>query len=97
MDAAAMDEVMMLYALYCKIIIAEEDCRRQASTDSQVGGRRMLLTTIKTGKVVTRIMSVRQRVFGERRLSNGGKVETLIILFHLTTKEANHSFYKYRF
>jgi len=51
----------------------------------------------KTGKAATRIMSVRQQVFGERRLSNGGKAETLIMLFHSTTKEANHSFCKHRF
>jgi len=32
MDAAAMDEVMMLCALYCAITVAEEHCRLQAST-----------------------------------------------------------------
>jgi len=49
----------------------------------------------ETGKVVTRIMSIRQPVFSERRLSNGGEAETLVTLFHLTTKEANHSFHKH--
>jgi len=53
--------------------------------------RGMHVRTIETGEAVTRIMSVRQPVFSERRLSNGGKAETLITLFH-SNDEGSQSF-----